>query len=51
MSDQIMLLSNHKLKMSDQTFNPRKLILYNKETTVLKVECIHFKHFLSIETT
>ena len=41
MSDQIMLLSEHKLKMFGQAINPRK---------VLKIESTHFKHFLSIET-
>ena len=30
MSDQIMLLSDHKLKLSDQNLNRRKLILYTK---------------------
>ena len=44
MPDQIMLLS-------DQTFDRRKLIIPNKYITVLMVECTHFKHFLSIETT
>ena len=45
MSDQIMLLSDHKLKMPDQTFNPFYKYLPNKSFLIYKLQYPKYSFF------